>query len=71
MLACFRSGRPDRCEDDTEDSHVVVDHEHERAAHEIRVAQDENELDDVEEDGEDEVGDRNPKERLETLEVPA
>ena len=67
----MRAGRPDRREDDAEDGHVVVDHEHERAAHEICVAQDENELDDVEEDGEDEVGDGDPEERLEALEVRA
>ena len=68
-LVCFRAGCPDGCEEDADDGQVVVDHEDEHAALEVVVTEDEDELDDVEEHREDEVGDGEPEERLQALKV--
>ena len=53
---------PDGREEDADDGDVVVQHEDVRALEEVRVAEREHELDEVEDDGEDEVGGRDPEE---------
>lgn len=57
------AGRPDGGEEDAENGDVRVDAEDVRALDEVGVAEDEDELGDVEDDGEDEVGERDPEER--------
>ncbi|KAJ2967963.1 hypothetical protein NUW54_g13355 [Trametes sanguinea] len=56
----------DRAEEDADDLHVVVHDEDVRAVQEAGVAEDEDELGEVEGDGEDVVRDGDPEERPET-----
>lgn len=66
-LPARRALAPDGGEENANDGYVAVDRDDDRPVEEVGVAEDDDELCDVEEDGEDEVGDDNVEERLEAL----
>ena len=58
---------PDCGKEDAKDGDVGVDGDDNEPVEEIRVVEDDGDLSDVEDDGEDEVGDEYVEEREETL----
>ena len=65
--AAFRALRPDRGEQDTDDGDVAVDRDDGGPMEEVGVSEDDDDLGDVEEDGEDKVGERDVVERPDAL----
>ena len=62
-VLALRTLHPNGGEEDTDDGDVAVDGDDGRAVEEVGVEEDDEDLRDVEEDGEDEVGDRDVVER--------
>ena len=66
-VAALGALRPDGGEHDADDRHVAVHGDDHCPVEEVRVREDDNELGDVEEDGGNEVGERDVVERPDAL----